>query len=140
MPPEPEREADTRAWLSRAHEDLRMATVALEASPPIPGGALFHCQQAAEKALKGFLTWQGEPFRKTHSLAELGKACVALDASLEPACRAANDLTSYIWRFRYPGEPEDPSLDEARSAATTARKTYGAILSRLPGNVWPLEK
>ena len=40
---------DTRAWLARAHEDLRGAEVDLTATPPLLGDATFHCQQAAEK-------------------------------------------------------------------------------------------
>jgi hypothetical protein len=35
---------------------LRGADIDLAASPPIIEDMLFHCQQAAEKAMKGFLT------------------------------------------------------------------------------------
>ena len=56
MAAESERAADTRAWLSKAEADLRGATVDLAADPPLLEDALFHCQQAAEKALKAFLT------------------------------------------------------------------------------------
>jgi HEPN domain-containing protein len=44
---------------------------------------MFHCQQAAEKALKAFLTFHDQPFRKTHDLASLGKQCANIDATLE---------------------------------------------------------
>jgi HEPN domain-containing protein len=37
-------------------------------APALFGAAVFHCQQAAEKALKGFLAWHDTPFRKTHDL------------------------------------------------------------------------
>jgi len=40
----------------------------LKASLPFLEDALFHCQQAVEKALKGFLTWHDRPFEKTHDL------------------------------------------------------------------------
>ena len=49
---------------------------------------MFHAQQAAEKALKAFLAWHGV-FRKTHSLEELGRQCVALEATLEEAVNDA---------------------------------------------------
>jgi HEPN domain-containing protein len=45
---------------------------------------LFHCQQAAEKALKGFLAWHDQPFPKTHDLGKLGKQAVEVDPTLEP--------------------------------------------------------
>ena len=57
MPPDPVRAADARAWLAKAAQDLRPAGLLLAAEPPDPEGGLFHSQQAAEKALKGFLTW-----------------------------------------------------------------------------------
>ena len=45
---------DTRAWLDLAARDLRRVEILLAATPPDVEGALFHSQQAAEKALKGF--------------------------------------------------------------------------------------
>lgn len=49
------RTEDSRDWLAHASKDLRRARILISADPPDPDGALFHCQQAAEKALKGFL-------------------------------------------------------------------------------------
>jgi HEPN domain-containing protein len=48
---DPVRVADTRAWFAKAANDLRGADVDLAADPPLLGDALFHCQQAVEKAL-----------------------------------------------------------------------------------------
>jgi HEPN domain-containing protein len=131
------RVADTRGWLRRAAADLRGADIDLAADPPLIGDAVFHCQQAAEKALKAFLAWHDAPFRKTHDLAEIGQQCVTLDSSLEPLCRSAEGLTAFAWIFRYPGEPEEPSVEDAVAAAALARDVYHAVLSRLPGEVRP---
>lgn len=65
--------ADTREWLRRAADDLR-------AAPPLLADALFHCQQAVEKAFKAFLTFHNQPFRRTHNLEETGAACLTLGA------------------------------------------------------------
>jgi hypothetical protein len=46
--------------------------------PPLTADITFHAQQLAEKALKGFLTWHDQPFRKTHDLVEIGEQCVTL--------------------------------------------------------------
>ena len=70
MPVDPVLIAETKAWLRKAAYDLRAASHSLTASPPLLGDVVFHCQQAAEKALKGFLMWNNIPFRKTHSLEE----------------------------------------------------------------------
>ncbi len=82
MPHDPELLAETGAWLLRAADDLRAADLMLAASPPLAGTAVFHAQQAAEKAMKGFLTWHSQPFRKTHNLTEIGGLCVEVDRSL----------------------------------------------------------
>lgn len=100
MPLDPERVEDTRSWFLKAQDDLRGAEVDLAADPPLIEDALFHCQQAVEKALKGFLTWHDRPFRKTHSLIELGGQCSAIDATLDDLLRNAAKLTAYATVYR----------------------------------------
>ena len=137
MPPDAARAADTRGWLSKAAGDLRGAEVDLAAVPPLRGDAAFHCQQAAEKALKALLAWHDVPFRKTHDLAEIGQQCAVLDASLEPLCRRAGRLTPFAWIFRYPGDAEEPPVGEIAEALSLAREVYAAVLDRLPAEVRP---
>ena len=83
MPPDPARIAEARPWFVKADHDLRAAGVLLAATPPLLGEAAYHCQQAAEKSLKGYLSWHDLPFGKTHDLAAIGGLCVADDGSLE---------------------------------------------------------
>jgi len=52
MQPDAARVEDVKLWLTRASQDLRRVEVLLAASPPDFEDALFHCQQAAEKAFK----------------------------------------------------------------------------------------
>ncbi len=137
MPHDPVRVADTRAWLEKAASDLRAAEHATTAHPPLLDAVVFHCQQAAEKALKGFLVWNDQPFRKTHNLEELGDACLKLDRSLEPTVNRAVPLTEYAWRFRYPGEPGQPTPDEAQEALAIGRELLTVIRSRLPAEAAP---
>lgn len=137
MPHDPELVAETRGWLVRAHWDLAGGRVDLAAEPPLTGDAVFHAQQAAEKAVKGFLTWHSQVFRKTHDLAELGEMCARLDSSLEPLLRRAVGLTDYAWKYRYPGEPDEPPREEAEGALALAREVYEGILRRLPEEVRP---
>ena len=93
---------------------------------------MFHCQQAVEEALKAFLTWHDQPFRKTHDLVEVGTQCAALDPSLEDLLRRAAPLTEYAWKFRYPGNAEEPTQTEAEEALELARESVEAVLLRLP--------
>ncbi|MGB9625069.1 MAG: HEPN domain-containing protein [Phycisphaerae bacterium] len=133
MLPDPNRVSDTRAWLRKAKGDLRGAQVCLGADPPLAEDVLFHCQQAVEKALKGFLAWHDRPFRKTHDLAELGRQVSRPEPSLESACRRAEPLTVYAsWVFRYPGEPGEPTVEEAwRSRRKCARRCCLAFPPKL---------
>ena len=75
MGPEVRRAANTRAWLVRALDDLGTARDLLALPTPRLRSVVFHCQQAAEKALKSFLTWHDRPFGKTHDLRALGRQC-----------------------------------------------------------------
>src|SRR3990170_864631 len=109
MPHDPARVADTRAWLARAAADLGAGAHELTAVPPFTADAVFHAQQAVEKVLKGFLAWHDVPFGKTHDLAVLGRLCAQIDQGLAAHGQRAARLTDYAWKYRYPGEPEEPS-------------------------------
>ncbi len=91
----------------------------------------FHAQQAAEKALKAVLAWHDEPFRKTHSIEELGRACTAIEPGLGDLVDAAVSLTEYAWKFRYPGDAGDPTHEEAERAVAVARKLVLAVKALL---------
>lgn len=59
------------------------------------------------------------------------------DVSLEPLLQRAAPLTEYAWKFRYPGEPEQPTEEEARAALSVAHEVYQAIRSCLPAEARP---
>jgi HEPN domain-containing protein len=137
MPHDPELVAETRAWLAKARLDLAAADHELTAEPPFVEDIVFHAQQAAEKSFKALLTWHGKPFRKTHSLEELGEQSLGIVPELRAIVDRAVPLTDYAWKFRYPGDPVALSRDEAQGALTIARETFEAILRRLPEEVRP---
>lgn len=137
MADDPAKIAECRGWLDRVQADLISASVLLKADPPRTDTAIFHCQQAAEKALKAFLFWHDVLFRKTHNLRELGAACLQIDNSWMDLLEQAEGLTQFAWVFRYPGEPEAPSQAETEDALMVARAVYDAVLDRLPESVRP---
>jgi uncharacterized protein len=128
---------DTKEWLRKADEDLKSAEHLFGASPPLLGTVLFHCQQAAEKALKAFLAWHDVPFRKTHDLVDLGQACLALDATLTDLITRAGSLTAYAWKFRYPGGGPLPPEEETKKTIELAHQLFEAVLVRLPDDCKP---
>jgi len=137
MPHDPVRAAHTKRWLALAQEDLAYAAHALCAQPPFLKDALFHCQQACEKALKALLTWHDTRFRAVHDLDELGKQCVDVAPTLARLVDRISSLTVYAVRLRYPGTDYVPSNQEAESALGLARELLEAILARLPDEVRP---
>ena len=135
MPHDPERIAEARSWFLKVSADLRAAEFELTARPPLTADIVFHAQQAVEKAIKGFLSWHDRTFRKTHNLVEIGEAAASVDPALEPVLRRAAPLTEYAWRFRYPGDSADPSVEESQDALATAREVFESLISRLPSEV-----
>jgi len=128
---------DTLGWMRKADTDLRCALIDTAASPPLFEDALFHCQQVVEKSLKGLLTWNDVPFRKTHSIEELGEACIDSAPELVEILDRAVPLTEYAWSYRYPGVPEEPTRDEVEEAIATATKVLKIVLDKLPEEAHP---
>jgi HEPN domain-containing protein len=132
MQPDDARAEETRSWLSKAAKDLEAARHDFRAEPPLLEDIVFHSQQAVEKSLQALLTWHGRVFRKTHNLIELGEACSQIEASLEQLLRQAAPLTEYAWKFRYPGEPVEPTTDEAKDAVELAGRVFHSVAAFLP--------
>jgi|SRR2546422_853218 len=137
MSHDPARVAETREWLQKAALDLRGARIDLDAKPPLLEDALYHCQQAVEKALKGLLAWHDVAFRKTHSLEELGASCEKVEPTLKAVVDAAVPLTEFAWVFRYPGDHPTPTVEEARQGLNTARRAVAAVIALLSDDAVP---
>jgi len=123
---------EIHAWLAKALHDLRSAEWLLARPDPLCDAAGFHCQQAAEKALKAYMTWRDEPFQKTHSLVALVAKCLPLDASFEELRTAATTLTPFAVASRYPGGLPELTEAEAQEALTLARQVWDFVSERLP--------
>jgi len=61
----------SRAGLPKAHGDLHTARQIGSLPDGHLDAGIFHCQQAAEKSLKGFLIVHGSPFEKVHDLGNI---------------------------------------------------------------------
>jgi HEPN domain-containing protein len=117
-----------REWFEKGEHDLETARTMLGVASPPTDIVCFHCQQAAEKYLKGFLAWHATPPSRTHDLAALLTDCAALDARLASLLPLAVGLTDYAMDVRYPGLPHsDPGVAEARAALDAAREIRLAV-------------
>jgi HEPN domain-containing protein len=131
--PEDARIALVRQWAQKAEEDLAAVAALLSHEHPLLSPVCFHAQQAAEKYLKAFLTFNEIAFPKTHSIAALldlvSQTAPQLAADLEDAI----ELTPYGVEVRYPGDIPELSLAEAKEAVALAKKVRDAVMAKLPG-------
>jgi len=135
MPIDPILLRNTVAWLRKARQDLERVERCLAPESPDVEDALFHCQQAAEKALKAFLTFHDQPFRKTHDLASIGKQCANIDPTLDALVDRLDDLSEYAWAYRYPTGFAEPAPAEIEDARRAAQEAIQEIFRRLPEEV-----
>lgn len=131
---------ETQAWLEKALQDIQSAKWLLNSPDALYNAVGFHCQQAAEKALKAFLTWHDEPFERTHSLVALVGKGLSFDQDLQELREASVTLTPYAVTFRYPGNLPELTLAEAERACTLAEKVWNFLIARLPLETHPKER
>ena len=129
-------EVEVRAWLELAALDLEVA-IRLAEDPVFARAVVYHCQQAAEKAIKGLLTWHGVRFGRTHDLDVLGSLALPVAPGLRPALDRAVELTPYAWLYRYPPDSPAPLEGEAGEAIGAARALLDAIAGVLPTGLRP---
>jgi len=71
-----------RNWLTRASHDLRSSRALAALDDPLLDTAIYHCQQAAEKAIKAWLQSNDDPFPKTHDIEDLVERASRLNVLL----------------------------------------------------------
>ena len=90
-------------WFRFANMDLTTAKFDLENMHPAPLEIIcYHCQQAAEKYLKGVLIYFDAEPDKTHDLIKLMEALEEFTEMPDGFFRLLNTLTLYGVRTRYP--------------------------------------
>ena len=53
---------------------------------------------------------------------------------LESAVEDIVDLSKYAWMFRYPGDPPEPTVDEAKAVLERASRVIGELRKRIAGS------
>jgi len=126
-----------RAWLIKAQHDLATARKLAVDPDPYLDTAIYHCQQAAEKSVKGFLVFHGQRFERTHHIPLLISLAMPFATEFSAWLEAAERLTPYAAAFRYPGELLEPDRAEFEMALQAADGLYMFVLSQLPEEVHP---
>jgi HEPN domain-containing protein len=125
-------------WLAVAERDRAAVAVVLSSGSALHGIAAFHCQQAVEKLLKGFLVLARKRSRKTHSLSDLGAMAEASFPDIAERVAAAENWSNWAVAYRYPSEegdaPPEPDEDELRRALAVIDALANRLRAERPQN------
>lgn len=108
-----------------------------EGDDPLLDTAIYHRQQAAEKAVKGFLVYQDVRVRKTHDITELIEEAAKSAADYAALDDGAKRLTEYAVEFRYPNVQLEPTQAEFEQAYQDAARFMSVTLSLIPAEAHP---
>jgi len=122
-------------WLIKAEHDIGSARRLVSGDIPYLDTAVYHCQQAAEKSLKAYLTLKDSPFQKIHDLSFLVDQCKELDIEFEKIMYISSILTPYAIAFRYPGDVIEPDPQDADEALRLAVEVFDFVLNKMPDYV-----
>ncbi len=89
-------------WFAKARMDLKTAKFLNPVEQDFFGSIVFHSQQCAEKAIKGFLTYNNIRVLKTHDMDKLLKSVSTADPHLADRYVSVVNLTRYAVEYRYP--------------------------------------
>ena len=117
------------AWLEIVETDLNSAKVLLKSG--LFSTALFHGQQAAEKALKAYLVLKKGSVYKTHDLVKLVVLCTQIDADFKHFTEIAITLNPFSTEHRYPSEHDIPDAHEVRKAIKQAQKIVVFVVKKM---------
>jgi HEPN domain-containing protein len=129
----------TREWLTKELHDLQTARIVASSTDGPLDSAIYHCQQAAEKTVKGWLTANNLAFEKTHDIRRLIRQAEAILPAFSRFTGMAEILTPYVSAFRYPGLTNDPmpTREEFDAALQHAQAIYDFVLNLLPAEAKP---
>lgn len=122
----------TRIWLIKAKRDLLSANELAKLNVQLLDTAAYHCQQAAEKAIKAFLLFHDVRFEKTHDIEVLILQAGDVDPDFFAFIEAARILTPLAVEYRYPGDFVEPEADEYKEAFEAANTLLQLVLQKLP--------
>lgn len=125
------------AWMKKSLRDLESAARLTEGIDPFFDTAVYHCQQAGEKAVKGYLAFVDHPLVKTHDVEELLEIAVNYNPLFSSWVSAGKQLTPLATAFRYPAEELEPSEEKYQQAKEAASGIYNFICSLLPLELRP---
>jgi HEPN domain-containing protein len=124
-------------WFKKADNDIRTAEITISAESPPLDTICFHCQQCAEKYLKGFLVFYEIECEKIHDLDEILDLCKQVDASFEDLRNYTYILNPFGVDIRYPENNfmVEYTIDDAKEAILSAKRVKEFVLEKLKDKI-----
>lgn len=120
----------SKEWLSYAIQDLTCAHFLRKMKPQPPEIICFHCQQAAEKALKAYLALNKKDIPYIHDLTILNRSCAEIDDKINELYSSCEHLNDFSVKTLYPTDYELSEKD-IPAALRNADKILDFIKAKL---------
>ncbi|MDT3698664.1 MAG: HEPN domain-containing protein [Thermincola sp.] len=120
-----------KEWLIMAEKDLKSARILFEHDADY-GIVCFHCQQAIEKYLKGYLIFKSGELAEGHSLVKLCKKVAGFERSFEKLLKDCAFVNAFYIETRYPAE--DP-MSVAREDVVECFRIVETVISKVAENM-----
>lgn len=122
---------DWEVMYFKAERDFKSAEILNKSE--LGDQAIYHLQQAGEKALKAFLIYKNVKLVRSHDLSAILDKCVAIDNDFELLYDSAENLTPFSTAFRYMdiGFGLIPSSDVVSEAKEDSYKIINFVKNKL---------
>ncbi len=119
-----------KEWIIKSQNDFKSATILFKENGPTDS-LCFHCHQAVEKALKGFLVFNKKEFPKIHDLIHLLNLCEKIDKDFENFKQETSFLNRFYIETRYPPEVIVYSKKECQRAIEFSEKLTQFVINKI---------
>jgi HEPN domain-containing protein len=120
-----------RSWLLKAAHDMETAKIVATQLPDYDDVIAFHCQQAIEKSLKGYLVYLDIEFKPVHDLGYLLNLTVTKDNSMDLYFEDVDRISRYAVQIRYPDTMIRLTKFQIEEAIKIASHMFGLIREKI---------
>jgi HEPN domain-containing protein len=120
-----------QAWLLKAAHDLQTAQIVAFHLPDFDDTIAFHCQQAIEKSLKGYLVYLDIEFKPVHDLGYLLNLVGTKDESFNQYYDQVVRVSRFAVHIRYPDQIIRLTKEQISDAIDLANLIFEIVQNRI---------
>ncbi len=120
-----------KSWFKIVNDDILVAQQLMRYEDPVLRSICFHCQQAVEKYIKGFIIYLDGDFSFTHDISRLLSELNVYESDFKLDDILPDQLTTYAVEARYPDPENGISLEKAKDAILIALEVRRRILQKV---------